>query len=63
MSTCIKVCGDPHCEAVYHNCPEKVTHCTNCNGWLKKVNQATYELKFKGHYFQYDYPTGEYYRP
>lgn len=53
----IKVCIDPHCEAVWFNIPKKVTHCANCDMILVEINQDTYRKKFAGHWFQYDYPT------
>lgn len=59
----IKVCPDPGCEAVYHNCPDKQTRCLDCDGWIKKINEATYWKKFSGNFFQYDFETKEYYRP
>lgn len=59
----IKVCPDPGCEAVYHNCPTKQTHCIDCGGWIKKINEETYWKKFADKFFQYDFLTGQYYRP
>ena len=31
----IKVCPDPGCEAVYHNCAKKQTKCIDCGGNIK----------------------------
>lgn len=56
----LKVCIDPHCEAVWHNCPsgyKKATHCPECDMILVAINEETYRKKFAGNYFQYDYPT------
>ena len=59
----IKVCGDPGCEAVYHNCPKKQTKCSDCGGNMIEINAQTYWSKFSNNWFQYDYPTMNYYRP
>ena len=59
----IKICGDPHCEAVWHNCPKEQTHCKSCGGNMMKINYETYRKKFANNFFQYDYATEEYYRP
>lgn len=59
----IKVCPDPCCEAVYHNCPLKATKCKDCGGNIMKINEATYRKKFSLNFFQYDYNTGAYLRP
>lgn len=59
----IKVCVDPHCEAVYHNIPKKQTRCLDCDGWLISINEKTYWKKYANNFFQYDYTTQEYYRP
>jgi hypothetical protein len=59
----IKVCGDPQCEAVFHNIPKKHTRCTDCDGRLIEINQATYNSKFANNFFQYEFTTGDYYRP
>lgn len=53
----IKVCIDPHCEAVWHNIPKKVTKCRDCDGRVMEINQDTYRKKYAGNWFQYDYPT------
>lgn len=56
----LKVCIDPHCEAVWHNCPsgyKVATHCLDCDGNLIKINEETYRKKYAGNFFQYDYPT------
>jgi hypothetical protein len=59
----IKVCPDPQCEAVYHNCPIKHTRCNNCGGWIKRIDNDTYWRKFSTIFFQYDFSTMEYYYP
>lgn len=59
----IKVCPNPQCEAVWHNCPIKHTRCNDCGGWVIKINEETFWKKFSGHYFQYDTLSGEYFRP
>jgi ethanolamine utilization protein EutA (predicted chaperonin) len=59
----IKVCGDPNCEAIFHNVPTKETHCLDCDGRLIKINRSTYLKKYSSNYFQYDYLTQEYYYP
>lgn len=55
-----KVCGDPHCEAVYHEIPKEVTRCNDCGGVLKMINDKTYSKKYAQSYFQYLYPSMEY---
>ena len=59
----IKVCPDPQCEAVWHNCPVNQTRCQDCNGNIIKINQSTFLKKFANSFFQYDYQTREYFRP
>lgn len=59
----IKVCPDPRCEAVYHNCPKKHTKCNNCGGRIIEINENTFWKKFAKNWFQYDFTTNEYYRP
>lgn len=59
----IKVCVETTCESVYHNCPVKVKKCEFCGGSIKMINQETYFKKFANRFFQYDQPTGEYFRP
>lgn len=65
MSQFIKICGDPHCDAIFHNCPDEAKKCLDCGGKLIKINEKTYQSKFALNFFQYDYTvgTGEYYRP
>jgi hypothetical protein len=57
------VCPDPRCEAVYHNCPKNQTKCKDCGGNIMSINTSTYIKKFAQNWFQYDFTTGEYYRP
>lgn len=59
----IKVCVEPGCESVYHNCDFKVKKCEFCGGSIKMINQETYFKKFSDRFFQYDQKTGEYFRP
>jgi len=59
----IKICGDPHCDAIWHHCPRKLTKCKNCNGNLILINSKTYWKKFSNSFFQYDTLTEEYFRP
>ena len=59
----IKVCPDPACEAVYHNCPKKHTKCNDCGGRIMQINEKTYWRKFSNNWFQYDFKTMEYFRP
>jgi hypothetical protein len=63
MAVVIKVCADPHCEAVWHNCPKEHTKCKDCGGKLIAINEKTYGQKFVGWFFQYDFDTHEYYYP
>jgi hypothetical protein len=58
----IKVCGDPHCDAVYHNCSKKDTKCLDCGGSIKMINESTYLKSFSVNWFQYDRKTGKYQR-
>jgi hypothetical protein len=58
-----KICPDPQCEAVWHKCPKKNTHCLDCGGNIIQINEKTYNKKFKNSFFQYDFKTHEYYRP
>lgn len=59
----IKVCPDPGCGAVYHNCPKKQTRCNDCGGNIMQINEDTFWKRFSNNWFQYDFLTGEYYRP
>ncbi len=59
----IKVCADPGCEAVWHNCPKEETKCGDCRGRIIIINEETFWKKFSKHYFQYNYHTREYFRP
>lgn len=51
----IKICINPHCDAVAHNCDRKETPCRDCGFRLVKINIATYLKKFRDNYFQYNY--------
>lgn len=59
----IKICGDPHCDAIFHNCPKKHTKCNDCGGRLIQINEDTFWKKFSNYFFQYDFKTMEYFRP
>jgi len=59
----IKVCGDPHCEAIWHNCPKKHTKCKDCGGRIMHINEETYWKKYSQNFFQYDFETVEYFYP
>lgn len=63
MSGVIKICPNPHCDAVYHNVPKKHTRCEDCGGRIMQINEKTYWKKFSLYFFQYDFNTMEYYRP
>ncbi len=53
--SCLKVCINPHCDAVAHNCNKKETHCRDCDSGLVEINKGTYQEKYINNYFQYDY--------
>lgn len=59
----IKVCPNPGCEAVYHNVPKNHTRCNDCGGNIMHINENTFWKKFSSRWFQYDFLTGDYYRP
>jgi hypothetical protein len=59
----IKVCPDPCCEAVWHNCPKKHTRCNDCGGWIIVISETWFWKKFSKNWFQYDFTTGKYFRP
>ena len=59
----IKVCPVPGCEAVWHNIPKSYTKCNDCGGRVMLINQYTFWNKFSKNWFQYDFATGEYFRP
>lgn len=59
----IKVCPDPGCEAVWHNIPRSYTKCNDCSGRVMLINERTFWAKFSNNWFQYDFQTGEYFRP
>lgn len=58
----IKVCPNPHCDAVYHKCKKSDKACKDCGFTIKRINQVTYDKKFADRFFQYDYQTMDYYR-
>lgn len=55
----IKVCIDPMCEEVAHNCTRDETRCRNCGGILVKINDQTYKQRFLNTCHQIDYSTGK----
>lgn len=59
----IKVCPDPGCESVWHNIPKSHTKCNNCGGRVMLINEKTFWTKFSKNWFQYDFQTGDYFRP
>lgn len=58
-----KVCGDPGCESIWHNCPKKETHCKDCGGRIIQINNDTFQKKYANNFIQYDFNTYEYFRP
>lgn len=59
----IKVCIDPGCEEVAHNCSKEETRCRSCAGILVAITEQQYWKKFSANFFQYDYLTGNFYKP
>ena len=59
----IKVCINPQCDAVFHNCNKSDTRCNDCGGILVRISDKTYQRNFKWIYCQYDYQTMEYFSP
>lgn len=59
----IKVCPDPGCEAVGHNCPQEHTKCNDCGGRVIRINEDTFWKKFSNNWFQYDFLTNLLFRP
>jgi hypothetical protein len=59
----IKKCPDSGCDAIYHNCKESDKKCKDCGGSIKMINKDTFMKKYANWFFQYDYQTGEYFRP
>ena len=47
MENHIKVCPDPSCEAVWHNCPKKHTKCNDCGGNVMKITEKTFWKSFR----------------
>jgi hypothetical protein len=58
----IKVCGDPQCEAIWHNIPKSHTKCQDCGGNLIVINEETYWKKYCTNFFQYDFETQDFFR-
>lgn len=63
MRGLVKVCPDPGCEAVWHHIPKSYTQCNDCGGRVMLINKKTFWDKFSNNWFQYDFQTGEYFRP
>lgn len=59
----IKICGDPCCEAIFHNVEKKNKKCNDCGGRIILINDDTYKKKYASNFFQYDYKSMDYYRP
>ena len=59
----IKVCIDPHCEEVAHNIEKSEKRCRSCGMKMVEINEKTYRDKFSNNFFQFDYQTGQYFRP
>lgn len=59
----IKVCINPQCDEVLHNTPAKATRCPNCDMRLVAISEKCYQQKYAGSIFQFDYLTGDPYRP
>lgn len=59
----IKVCPNPTCSAIWHNCELKDTRCKNCNAHLVKINDEQYNKKFAKDFHQYDFKTEDLFRP
>ena len=55
----IKVCPDPTCEQVHHNCDKKASYCSNCGHRIMEINEKTYLKKFVRNPFQVDFKTDE----
>lgn len=62
MENLIKICGDPQCEAIWHNIPKNHTKCEDCGGNVKIINEETYLKKYANNFFQYDFATLNYFR-
>lgn len=62
-ATLTKVCPDPGCSTVWHNCPKKHTRCNNCSGHIMAINAETFWKKFSLEWFQYNFQSGELFRP
>ena len=59
----IKVCPNPQCSAVYHNIEKADTRCPNCESQLVRIDNETYWKDYAKSWYQYDFKTGEYFRP
>lgn len=51
----IKVCPNPTCESVFHNCEKKACYCENCGHRIMEINEKTYLKKFVRNAFQFDF--------
>jgi hypothetical protein len=55
----LKICIDPHCSEIAHNCPKSETKCRTCSMKLVEISRSTFEKKFLNFPFHFDYRTGE----
>ena len=53
----IKVCPNPTCDAVWHNCKTEDKKCKNCGFTIKEIDTKTYTRKYKEFPMQFDYIT------
>lgn len=58
----IRVCINPHCEAIMHNCSPAHTRCPDCDTYAVAINYDLFFKKYRNHYFQYNMNTGEIFR-
>jgi hypothetical protein len=54
-----KVCLNSMCDEVAVNCPLKETCCRNCGHYLVRINEKTWQKKYKDSPIIVDYATGE----
>lgn len=54
----IKVCINPHCDAIWHNCPKEKPRCKDCDCKVVEINNETYLKKYSNSILQFDYHTG-----
>lgn len=56
----IKVCINPTCGDVAHNCPKNETRCRNCDYRLVEINKELYIRKYLFDPCQIDYDTDQF---